>query len=233
MGILDELLGKVRLNRGGQRQHLVHDPQVLVENLDRVVLTTIWTEGEDTVDRVPERAMDADNFGLKVLFSVVVDGHRSTRNPHRGADAKCAFWLVAELHLLETTVKGFSHVPQDNRLGVLDLLFRPELVVSGGVPTIGAVTWEVVTLEAGAKLDLEIPLAARLWAFAPGEAPFIGRNRNGDRVTHARDPFHQTASSVATRQRSASAAEYPAGFRAATSRTSRDPVVRRGQQEDP
>jgi hypothetical protein len=48
--------------------------KVLKEDLLRIVNTAVWIKREKTIDRIEERAVVANDFRLKTLFSVVANG---------------------------------------------------------------------------------------------------------------------------------------------------------------
>ena len=77
------------------------------------MLSAVRAEREDAVDGIAERAVRANDFGLKLLLAVVVYRRRATwLDLHREPDAKGTTRLVIELQLLEVFVKGICDLAQ-------------------------------------------------------------------------------------------------------------------------
>ena len=70
-------------------------------------------------------------------------------------------------------MNGLRELPHCDRLSVLKLFLRPEMIVIGSMTTVGAMAGEPFAPQASPKLDLEVPLTILVGAFSPGESIFI------------------------------------------------------------
>ena len=144
---------------------------------------TVRAKGEDAIDCVLKGTCSTGYTSFKSLLAVVANRHRSTTgNLEAYSDTERSASRMVEFQLLQVAVNRLANFPHGVRLCELDLFFGEELPWNRLMAAVRTEARQVVTCEASAWLNFEVPEARPRGAFTTDRSVRILGDRNTDSI---------------------------------------------------